>query len=221
LASGKSSAKMAPRRSVRFDDQYRVRWGDLLAGIDEAGRGPLAGPVVAACVALRPGAKLPGVRDSKLMSPREREEALERIRAQAVATGVGVASVVEVDAFNIRVASLLAMRRAVEALGITPQGLLVDGKDAIVHQSPCEAVVDGDAKSLVVAAASVLAKVTRDAMMDAFASRFPEYRFELNKGYGTPEHLEALRRHGPCEIHRKTFRPVRELLAVQEVFEGF
>ena len=212
---------MALKRLVRFDDEYRVRWGDLLAGIDEAGRGPLAGPVVAACVALRPGAKLRGVRDSKLLTARRREEALERIRDQAAATGVGVASVAEIDAFNIRMATLLAMRRAVEALGIAPQGFLVDGRDAILHESPCEAVVDGDAKSLVVAAASILAKVTRDAMMDENAARFPEYRFEWNKGYGTPEHLEALRLHGPCEIHRKSFRPVRELLAVQEVFEGF
>ncbi len=212
---------MALKRLIRFDDEYRARWGDLLAGIDEAGRGPLAGPVVAACVALRPGAKLRGVRDSKLLTARRRVEALERIRDQAAATGVGVASVAEIDAFNIRMATLLAMRRAVEALGIEPQGFLVDGRDAILHESPCEAVVDGDAKSLVVAAASILAKVTRDAMMEENAPRFPEYRFEWNKGYGTPEHLEALRLHGPCEIHRKSFRPVRELLAVQEVFEGF
>ena len=212
---------MARRRLARFDDGYRLRWGDVLAGVDEAGRGPLAGPVVAACVVLRPGARLPGVRDSKLMSAREREEALERIRAVALATGVGVASVPEVDAFNIRMAALLAMRRAVEALGLTPQGLLIDGRDGLHCGVPCEAVVDGDAKSLAVAAASVLAKVTRDAMMEADATRFPVYRFERNKGYGTPDHLEALRAHGPCEIHRKSFRPVRELLAVQVVLEGF
>jgi|SRR5437867_5728514 len=212
---------MARRRLARFDDQYRLRWGDLLAGVDEAGRGPLAGPVVAACVALGPNARLPGVRDSKLMSPRERYEALERIQAQALATGVGVASVPEIDAFNIRMAALLAMRRAVEALGMTPRGLLVDGRDSLLCGVPCEAVVDGDAKSLAVAAASVVAKVTRDAMMAEDATRFPRYRFERNKGYGTPEHLEALRLHGPCEIHRKSFRPVRTLLVVQEVLEGF
>ena len=212
---------MAASRLVRFDDRYRERWGDLLAGVDEAGRGPLAGPVVAACVALKPGARLRGVRDSKLLSARDREAALVRIRDQAAATGVGVASVAEVDAFNIRMATLLAMRRAVEALGIRPQGLLFDGRDAPHDPWPCEAVVDGDAKSLVVAAASILAKVTRDAMMTGDAPRFPEYRFDSNKGYGTPEHLEALRLHGPCEIHRRSFRPVRELLAVQEVLEGF
>ncbi len=212
---------MARRGLARFDDGYRARWGDLLAGVDEAGRGPLAGPVVAACVVLRAGTRLPGVRDSKVMTAPEREEALERIRVQAVAMGVGVGSVMEVDAFNIRMASLLAMRRAVLALGMIPQGFLVDGQDALVCEAPCEAVVDGDAKSLAVAAASVLAKVTRDAMMDEQALSYPLYGFEHNKGYATPEHFEALRLHGPCGIHRKSFRPVRELLFVQEVLEGF
>jgi ribonuclease HII len=211
-----------PRRGLaRFDDDYRIRWGDLLGGVDEAGRGPLAGPVVAACVVLRPGAKLRGVRDSKMMTALEREKAFERIRIHAVAFGVGVGSVMEVDAFNIRMASLLAMRRAVAALGMTPQGILVDGMDALVCDAPCEAVVDGDAKSLAVAAASIVAKVTRDAMMSEQALSFPQYGFDHNKGYATQEHCEALKRNGPCTIHRKTFRPVRELLFVQEVFEGF
>jgi ribonuclease HII len=213
---------MARRGLARFDDDYRIRWGDLLGGVDEAGRGPLAGPVVAACVVLRPGTRIPGVRDSKVMTAAEREAALERILARAVATGVGVGSVMEVDAFNIRMASLLAMRRAIEALGMTPQGFVVDGMDALVlGEAPCEAIVDGDAKSQAIAAASILAKVTRDAMMNEQAVSFPRYGFEHNKGYGTPEHCEALRLHGPCEIHRKSFRPVRELLFVQEVFEGF
>jgi len=213
---------MRRSRLARFDDDFRARWGECVAGVDEAGRGPLAGPVVAACVALPPAATLRGVRDSKELSAAEREAALARILRVAVATGVGSASVEEVDAFNIRMATLLAMRRAVEALGIMPQGLLIDGRDAIlVPDVRCEAVVDGDAKSLSVAAASILAKVTRDRMMDACAAAYPDYRFEENKGYGTPEQLEALRRHGPCEIHRKSFRPVRELLCIQEVIELF
>jgi ribonuclease HII len=212
---------MASRRLHGFDDTYRARWGEVLAGVDEVGRGSLAGPVVAACVALRPGARLPGVRDSKQLSARGREEALRRIRDQALATGVGAASVTEIDAFNIRMATLLAMRRAVEALGITPQGFLIDGRDGIHHESPVEAVIDGDAKSLAIAAASILAKVTRDALMDVEGPRFPQYGFEENKGYGTPAHLDALRLHGPCEIHRRSFRPVRELLAVQVSIEGF
>jgi len=207
---------MAPRRLARFDDEYRARWGDLLAGIDEAGRGPLAGPVVAACVALRTGVKLRGVRDSKEMTAEERDDAVVLIRAKAAAVAVGVASVAEVDAFNIRMATLLAMRRSIEALGLTPEGLLVDGKDTIWTEVPCEAVVDGDARSLAVAAASVVAKVTRDALMREDDARYPLYGFAQHKGYGTPEHLEALRLHGPCEIHRKSFRPVWELLFVQE-----
>ncbi len=213
---------MRRSRLARFDDEFRARWGECVAGVDEAGRGPLAGPVVAACVALPPAATLRGVRDSKELSPAEREAAFHRIVAVAIATGIGSASVEEVDAFNIRMATLLAMRRAVEALGIKPQGLLIDGKDTIlVPDVPCEAVVDGDAKSLSVAAASILAKVTRDRMMDDCAAVYPHYRFAENKGYGTPDHLEALRTHGPCEIHRKSFRPVRELLCVQEVIELF
>ena len=212
---------MRRRRLVRFDDEYRARWGDLIAGVDEAGRGPLAGPVVAACVVLPATAGLRGVRDSKEMTAEERADGAERIRAAAVGWGVGVASVEEVDAFNIRMATLLAMRRAVEALGIQPQGLLIDGSDRIFTPVPCEAVIDGDAKSLSVAAASVVAKVTRDGLMDEADRAFPGYGFAQNKGYGTPDHLEALRERGPCSIHRKSFRPVRELLCVQEVLEGF
>jgi ribonuclease HII len=208
------------RKLARFDDSYRARWGEILAGVDEAGRGCLAGPVVAGCVALLPGRALPGVRDSKTLTARDREEALRCIRDRALATAVGVASHAEVDAFNIRMATLLAMRRAVTALGLLPQGLLIDGRDAIHHDVPLTAVVDGDARSQVVAAASILAKVTRDALMNEEARRFPSYHFEVNKGYGTPEHLDALRIHGPCEIHRRSFRPVREMLAVQVVMEG-
>ena len=212
---------MRRRKLVRFDDDYRARWGDLIAGVDEAGRGPLAGPVVAACVVLPASAMLRGVRDSKEMTAEERAEGAGRIRQAAVGWGVGVASVEEVDAFNIRMATLLAMRRAVEALGIQPQGLLIDGKDQIFTTIPCEAVVDGDARSLAVAAASVVAKVTRDGLMDEADLGFPGYGFAQNKGYGTPDHLEALRERGPCSIHRRSFRPVRELLCVQEVLEGF
>jgi ribonuclease HII len=210
------------RRSklARFDDEYRVQWGELVAGVDEAGRGPLAGPVVAGCVVLPADARgLRGVRDSKEMTPEERDEAVVKIRAVAIAIGVGVASVEEVDAFNIRMASLLAMRRAVEALGLTPQGFLVDGRDVFSPDLRCAPVVNGDAKSLSVAAASVVAKVARDAMMVEQAGQHPSYGFANNKGYGTPEHLVALREYGPCVIHRKSFRPVWELLYEQAVLE--
>lgn len=212
---------MAAKGLARFDDDYRARWGTILAGLDEAGRGPLAGPVVAACVALAPGLKLRGVKDSKVLSAEEREEAATRIREKALAVGVGVGSVEEVDAHNIRMATLIAMRRAFEALGMTPQGLLVDGKDAIwAGEVPCAPVVDGDAKSQAVAAASIIAKVTRDRLMVQEHDRFPEYGFANHKGYSTPEHIEALRCHGPCTIHRRSFRPVWELLFVQETIQG-
>lgn len=210
------------RRSklARFDDGYREQWGELVAGVDEAGRGPLAGPVVAGCVVLPADARgLRGVRDSKEMTAEEREEAVVKIRAVALGVGVGVASVEEVDAFNIRMASLLAMRRAVDALGITPQGFLVDGKDVFSMDLRCAAVVDGDAKSLSVAAASVVAKVARDAMMVELSEHHPMYLFASNKGYGTPEHLAALREHGPCAIHRRSFRPVWETLYEQVTLE--
>ena len=210
---------MKRSRLARFDDGYRELWGELVGGVDEAGRGPLAGPVVAACVVLPADAKLRGVRDSKEMTAEERDEAVVKIRAVALGVGVGSASVEEVDAFNIRMASLLAMRRAVEALGMTPQGFLVDGKDVFSADVRCQAVVDGDAKSLSVAAASVVAKVTRDAMMVEQAVHHPLYSFASNKGYGTPEHLTALKAHGPCEIHRKSFRPVWEMLYEQVTME--
>jgi ribonuclease HII len=211
---------MRRSRLARFDDGYREQWGELVAGVDEAGRGPLAGPVVAGCVVLPADARgLRGVRDSKEMTAEEREEAVVKIRAVALGVGVGVASVEEVDAFNIRMASLLAMRRAVDALGITPQGFLVDGKDVFSMDLRCAAVVDGDAKSLSVAAASIVAKVARDAMMIEQATFHPKYAFESNKGYGTPEHLSALREHGPCAIHRRSFRPVWETLYEQVTLE--
>ncbi|HET7498880.1 MAG TPA: ribonuclease HII [Candidatus Eisenbacteria bacterium] len=211
---------MSRSRLARFDDGYREQWGELVAGVDEAGRGPLAGPVVAGCVVLPADARgLRGVRDSKEMTAEEREEAVVKIRAVALGVGVGVASVEEVDAFNIRMASLLAMRRAVDALGITPQGFLVDGKDVFSMDLRCAAVVDGDAKSLSVAAASIVAKVARDAMMIEQATFHPMYAFESNKGYGTPEHLSALREHGPCAIHRRSFRPVWETLYEQVTLE--
>ncbi|MGE5177720.1 MAG: ribonuclease HII [Bacteroidota bacterium] len=211
---------MGRSRLARFDDGYREQWGELVAGVDEAGRGPLAGPVVAGCVVFPADARgLRGVRDSKEMTAEERDEAVVKIRAVALGVGVGVASVEEVDAFNIRMASLLAMRRAVDALGLVPQGFLVDGKDVFSADLRCAAVVDGDAKSLSVAAASIVAKVTRDAMMVEQAVSYPMYSFANNKGYGTPEHLAALREHGPCAIHRKSFRPVWEMLYEQVTLE--
>lgn len=178
----------------------------LIAGIDEAGRGPLAGPVVAAAVVLSPGARLEGVRDSKTMTPSARERALERIRATAFSVGLGVVSHREIDEANILKASLEAMRRAVLALDVEPDFLLVDGTHPVPMTIRQRCLVKGDSRSLSISAASVLAKVYRDRIMDACHLTYPGYGFNQNKGYGTREHLQALRRLGPCPIHRLTFR---------------
>lgn len=181
-----------------------------MAGVDEAGRGALAGPVVAAAVILAPGADLSGVRDSKTVPERERERLFERLTRDGHAVGVGLAEAREIDATDIRRATLSAMARALTALSPPPDFALVDG-DAL-PQSPCpaRAVVRGDALSASVAAASLVAKVTRDRLIRALEKDYPEYGFFRNKGYGTREHLLALGRLGPCPCHRMSFGPCLE-----------
>jgi len=183
----------------------------LVAGVDEAGRGPLAGPVVAAAVILDPGKRrIRGVRDSKLI-PHERREALaETIREQAIAWAVGSADVAEIDTLNILWATMLAMRRAVEALPVVPHEALIDGDRCPQLGCPTFAIVKGDRDICVISAASIIAKVTRDAMLVELDRIYPQYGFAQHKGYGTPEHLAALDRHGPCAIHRKSFAPVAQ-----------
>ena len=183
-----------------------------IAGIDEAGRGPLAGPVVAAAVILD-RKKIPrGLDDSKQLQPEEREEVYGRIMERAVAVGVGEASVDEIDLINIRQATHLAMARAVRALAIAADFALVDGNDPPALPCPCDVIVDGDARSASIAAASIIAKVTRDRMMRALHEQFPGYGWFTNKGYSTEEHLEALSRLGPCIHHRRSFAPVHNIL---------
>jgi len=183
-----------------------------IAGIDEAGRGPLAGPVVAAAVILD-RKKIPkGLDDSKQMEPEEREEVYGRIMQRAVAVGVGEASVDEIDLINIRQATHVAMARAVRALAIAADFALVDGNDPPALPCPCDVIVDGDARSASIAAASIIAKVTRDRMMRALHEQFPGYGWFTNKGYSTEEHLEALSRLGPCVHHRRSFAPVHNIL---------
>jgi len=183
-----------------------------IAGIDEAGSGPLAGPVVAAAVILD-RKKIPkGLDDSKQMEPAEREEVFGRIMERAVAVGVGEASVDEIDLINIRQATHLAMARAVRALAIAADFALVDGNDPPALPCPCDVIVDGDARSASIAAASIIAKVTRDRMMRALHEQFPGYGWFTNKGYSTEEHLEALTRLGPCVHHRRSFAPVHNIL---------
>jgi len=183
-----------------------------IAGVDEAGRGPLAGPVVAAAVILDRKRIPKGLDDSKQMQPEEREEVYGRIMHRAVAVGVGEASVDEIDLINIRQATHLAMARAVRALAIAADFALVDGNDPPALPCPCDVIVDGDARSASIAAASIIAKVTRDRMMRALHEHFPGYGWFTNKGYGTEEHLEALSRLGPTIHHRRSFAPVHNIL---------
>ncbi|MDM7954860.1 ribonuclease HII [Blastomonas sp.] len=181
-----------------------------VAGVDEAGRGPLAGPVVAAAVILCPDG-ITGLADSKVLSAGQRARLEAEIRAHCV-FGIGVASVEEIDAINILQATMLAMTRAVEALRDAPGHVLVDGNRLPRWSYSAEAIVKGDALHPCISAASILAKQERDRMMQAAAAQHPHYGWERNMGYGTPEHLAALREHGPCALHRRSFAPVAQAM---------
>src|SRR5579871_3941121 len=183
-----------------------------VCGVDEAGRGPLAGPVVAAAVILNRKRMPKGLNDSKQLTESDREALFPQIMEMAVAVGVGEASVGEIDMVNIRQATHLAMARAVRALSVAANFALVDGNDAPALPCRCDTLVEGDAKSVSIAAASIIAKVTRDRMMRALHEQFPGYGWFTNKGYGTEEHLVALNRLGPCVHHRRSFAPVYQIL---------
>ncbi len=189
--------------------------GRLLAGVDEVGRGPLAGDVVAAAVMLDASKPVQGIADSKKLSAKKREDLYRVIVDRALCWHVGRASVAEIDSLNILQASLLAMRRAVEGLNITPEFVAVDGNRLPAWLYAAQAIIGGDARVPVIGAASIIAKVTRDREMIALADRYPGYGFAAHKGYGTAQHLAALRKLGPCPAHRCSFRPVRELVAGQ------
>jgi len=176
-----------------------------LCGIDEAGRGPLAGPVCAAAVILPPGLELPGLNDSKKLTEKKREALYDEIIAAALHYGIAFATVDEIETYNILGATFLAMRRAYAQLGVTPDLALVDGNRDPGLDAPTRCVIKGDATCADIAAASILAKVTRDRYMLEMAERFPMYGFEKHKGYGTAAHYAALREYGPCEIHRPSF----------------
>ena len=191
----------------------------LIAGVDEVGRGPLAGPVVAAAVILDPACPIAGLADSKKLSPARRERLTLDIRANAMAWALGRAEVAEIDRLNIFQASLLAMRRAVEALPMTPDRVLVDGKHCPPLACPCTAIVKGDATVPAISAASILAKVARDAELRELHDRYPHYAFARHKGYPTAIHREALRRYGPCPEHRRSFAPVAAALQAAIVEE--
>ena len=182
----------------------------VVAGVDEAGRGPLAGPVVAAAVILDPGRSIEGLADSKALSAARREALAVEIRARARAHAVAQADVAEIDALNILRATMLAMRRAVEALGVAPDEVLVDGNRCPDIVFRVRAIVKGDRDVAAISAASILAKTVRDALLVELDAVHPAYGFAQHKGYPTPEHLAALARHGPCAAHRRSFGPVAQ-----------
>jgi ribonuclease HII len=182
----------------------------LMAGVDEAGRGPLAGPVVAAAVILDDLQPIAGLADSKVLTERSRERLFDEIRAKALAFCIAQASVEEIDRLNILHATMLAMKRAVEGLRLKPAQVLVDGNRVPVLRIPAEAIVKGDAKVPAISAASILAKVHRDRLCLAMHELYPHYGFAVHKGYPTAAHLQALKVHGPCDIHRQSYAPVRE-----------
>jgi len=194
------------------DFAHEDRHDGPVAGVDEAGRGPLAGPVVAAAVILDRQAVPDGLNDSKQLLPAKRAVLDMEIRRSAICFGIGLCSVEEIDTLNILWATMLAMRRAVEAMARECAHILVDGNRCPEWRWASTAVVEGDAKCLSIAAASILAKEERDRMMVRAARDHPHYGWERNKGYGTPEHLEALRVHGPTPLHRKSFAPVAQLV---------
>lgn len=197
-------------RLHRFENEARVRGFRLIGGVDEVGRGPLAGPVVAACVVAAEPLFIKGLNDSKQVRPELRLELAQTIKAAAVAWAVGVASVAEIDRLNIYWASVLAMERALAALSQSPEYLITDAVRIRAYAGPQEPLIKGDARCAVVAAASIVAKVHRDAMLVELDRQDPRYGFGAHKGYATPVHIEALREHGPSVHHRANWARVRD-----------
>ena len=190
---------------LKYERTYWSKAITYIAGVDEAGRGPLAGPVVAAAVMFAPGVQIPFVNDSKKLSEKKREELYRQIYEQAVGVGVGIVGHEVIDRINILQASLLAMHKAISALAMKPQQLLDDGNFFRHETIPVENIIKGDGLSHSIAAASIIAKVTRDALMKEYDRQFPLYGFAKHKGYGTRDHIAAIRRYGYCEIHRRSF----------------
>jgi ribonuclease HII len=205
----------AAREMGGFESAARKRGCRFIAGVDEAGRGPLAGPVVAAAVILPPGYEDPEINDSKALSPLQRERLCEVIERDAVAIGIGVVEAPVIDAMNILQATLAAMKEAVLGLSFSPDYLLIDGLNRIELPIPQEAIVRGDGRSISIASASIIAKVSRDRLMVMYHRQFPQYNFLKNKGYGTREHREAILKYGRSKLHRNSFR-VSEIDHYQE-----
>ncbi|WP_439115144.1 ribonuclease HII [Hydrogenophaga sp.] len=208
-------------RSKKFlkPEQAPLAWDvpGLLAGVDEAGRGPLAGPVVAAAVILDDLAPIRGLADSKQLTAARRERLYDEIRAKALCCSIALASVEEIDRLNILQATMLAMQRAVQGLRLKPHKVLVDGNRLPALDVRAEAIVSGDALVPAISAASILAKVTRDRMLNELHEQYPAYGFDRHKGYGTAQHMQALQAHGALDVHRRSFAPVARALAAASV----
>lgn len=194
-----------------FEAGVQARGFRVIAGLDEAGRGPLAGPVVAAAIVLPKRARLQGVDDSKKLSAGQREEAFSLLNEKARAVGIGIVEAHEIDRLNILQASLKAMQLAVENLPVRPDFLLIDGIHSLSLPLAQQAIPKGDQRCLSIAAASIMAKVTRDRLMMAYHDQYPQYNFAQHKGYGTKEHLQAIRKYGCCPLHRQSFRAIYQL----------
>jgi ribonuclease HII len=194
-----------------FEAKARSQGFQVIAGLDEAGRGPLAGPVVAAAVILPPTRSMTGVADSKTLTAEQREKALVLIQKKALGIGIGIVEAGEIDRLNILQASLKAMELAVRDLPLPPDFLLIDGLHSLPLPLRQQAMPKGDGRCLSIAAASIVAKVTRDRLMVAYHEKYPEYNFPKHKGYGTREHLQAIREHGCCPLHRQSFRTIYQL----------
>jgi ribonuclease HII len=209
-----AKSKIQSKAKAAVTQQVSLAWEapGLIAGVDEAGRGPLAGPVVAAAVILDDLNPIKGLADSKVLSAARREKLFDDIRAKALCCFIAQASVQEIEKLNILQATMLAMRRAVEGLRLKPVKVLVDGNHIPVLKILAEAIVKGDVTVPAISAASILAKVTRDRWCVEYDLQYPQYGFAKHKGYGTAEHMAALQAHGACPEHRKTFRPIAELL---------
>jgi len=194
-----------PQVTLDIEHSLWVQGIERIAGVDEAGRGPLAGPVVAAAVVFPRDQRIEEVDDSKKLSEKIREKLFDMIQRQALAVGVGVVDHEVIDTINILKATILAMQKALDALPLQPDYVLIDGNSFVHETLRYQNIIDGDAKSFTIAAASIIAKVTRDRMMREYDKQYPQYGFAQHKGYGTVSHRDAIRKYGYCEIHRKTF----------------
>jgi ribonuclease HII len=206
----------APRDLFAYEKRAMSRGYTAIAGVDEAGRGALAGPVVAAAVILAPAGDYTGIDDSKKLTPRQREFFFDKIMSQAVAVGIGYGDSLLVDQINILQATLQAMTAAVDSLPVVPDFLLIDGISSPPLSIPAQTIKKGDSASVSIASASIIAKVTRDRLMVALGEKYPQYGFSVHKGYGSPAHLGSIASFGPCPVHRMTFRGVREHVRGQE-----